>query len=466
MLPPPLLCLLFASLVAAQTTAVLSLNALVSISPTNLPSPPTFSLPASAQLAISIAVCSGNTTTSLPRFWVTNDTSTGTPSSAGGDNVFEIVLDAGLGSWTGVGTVGGLLAVENAGQTFFEIGVSTGTPIHQHLDDLPFLGDTTSNEALLFSPIFANRTISKPTYPQYNLPPANSTAIVAPVSPNVTLVISPTSSNLAAVPQTGCRLRTALTSGNQLSEGSWLLNETEWRSQWLVAGLLPSTNYTIFVIQNNTSVSGPIYMVTKSPAFQCPLVHSLPYCPSVSYAVPLAPPTGPSPAYDATTIPSNISGTIIEYMTNFTATLLTFPCGRDLYSPLKSCADCQTAYRKWLCSISFTRCSEPSTTTPQNSTSPGPTSALIPQPSNAPQRNPSIPPLQSAYTSLLPCLETCHAVDRACPNLLQFKCPVVRFNAAFSYGVGYVDSGEVGVQGQGSTGGAQDKWGNVWCNGS
>lgn len=41
--------------------------------------------------------------------------------------MFEIVLDAGLGSWTGVGTVGGLLAVENAGQTSFEIGVSTGS---------------------------------------------------------------------------------------------------------------------------------------------------------------------------------------------------------------------------------------------------------------------------------------------------------------------------------------------------
>lgn len=196
-------------------------------------------------------------------------------------------------------------------------------------------------------------------------------------------------------------------------------------------------------------------------------MHSLPYCPSVSYAVPLPPPPNPSPAYDATTLSTNISDPIIEYMTNFTTTLQTFACGRDMYSPLQTCADCQTAYRKWLCSVSFTRCSEPAPNSNSNS-SPTPTalSALVPQPSNATQRNPNLPQLQSAYTSLLPCLETCNAADRACPHFLMFKCPVVRFNAASSYGVGFMDSGEVGVQGQGSTGAAQDRWGNVWCNGS
>lgn len=137
-------------------------------------------------------------------------------------------------------------------------------PIHQHLNDLPFLGDTTSNEALLFSPVYAGYTKNQPQYPQYNLPPANLTKPTAPASPNATLIISPTSSNLAAVPQTGCRLRTAQSSGNQVSEGSWLLDENGWRSQWLVGGLLPSTNYTVFVVQGNTTVSGPIYILTKS----------------------------------------------------------------------------------------------------------------------------------------------------------------------------------------------------------
>lgn len=147
-------------------------------------------------------------------------------------------------------------------------------------------------------------------------------------------------------------------------------------------------------------------------------------------------------------------------MTNFTTTLLTFACGRDMYSPLQSCADCQNAYRKWLCSVSFTRCSEPS------GGSAAPLSALVPQATDASPRNPNISAFGSSYLSLLPCLETCTAVDRACPHFIGFRCPVVRFNAATSYGIGFIDSGEVGVQGQGTVGAAQDMWGNVWCNGS
>lgn len=208
-------------------------------------------------------------------------------------------------------------------------------------------------------------------------------------------------------------------------------------------------------------------------AFSCPLVHSLPYCPSVSYAVPLPQPPNANPSYDTTTLPNSVTSPLLQYMNNFTTTLLTFACGRDMYSPLQSCADCQTAYRKWLCSVSFTRCSEASPGSANTSTSPQatgtaqrPLSALVPQATNASARNSNLPASGSPYTSLLPCIETCTLVDRACPSFIGFKCPVIRFNAATSYGVGFIDSGKDGVQGQGSTGTSQDIWGNVWCNGS
>ena len=41
--------------------------------------------------------------------------------------------------------------------------------------------------------------------------------------------------------------------------------------------------------------------------------------------------------------------------------------------------------------------------------------------------------------------------------------PPPRFNAAASYGVGYVDSGHEGGEKDGVVGSAQDRWGNVWC---
>ena len=225
--------------------------------------------------------------------------------------------------------------------------------------------------------------------------------------------------------------------------------------------------------QNPASLSFPCLRLplTLHPAsFPCPLVHSLPYCPSTAYAVPLPPLPAPAFGYDATSLPDTISSPLLQYMTNFTTMLTTFACGRDLYSPLQTCADCQTRYRTWLCSVSFPRCSETAPVDDSLSASVGttaqvPLSALQPQPSGSPSRNPSFPDASYDYTTLLPCLETCNAVDRACPYFLGIKCPTTKFNAAASYGVGFIDSGKVGEMGNGMTGVAQDRWGNVWCNG-
>lgn len=126
MLPQTLLIfLLDAALVAAQVGKTLSLNSLALFTPQSLPNPPIFTLPSSDVLAVSVAVCSGNSQSGLPRFFVTNDTSTGTPSSNGGTNVFEILLNEGMGNWTGFGGNGGLLAMENGGKVSFEIGVTS-----------------------------------------------------------------------------------------------------------------------------------------------------------------------------------------------------------------------------------------------------------------------------------------------------------------------------------------------------
>ena len=170
-----------------------------------------------------------------------------------------------------------------------------------------------------------------------------------------------------------------------------------------------------------------------------------------------------------------MSETIIAYFSNFTTTLSTLACGRDHYSPLVSCADCQAAYRTWLCTVSFPRCTEASSNLTSTSSSSAPVSgpsdgaqspmaAIQSVQANAAPRNPALPAFASAYDALLPCLETCNAADRACPAFLGFKCPLPQFTAASSYGVGFVDSGESGQWGHGSTGVAQDVWGNVWCN--
>ncbi|KAI0781647.1 stretch-activated Ca2+-permeable channel component-domain-containing protein [Irpex lacteus] len=474
MLPLTLLLYIYAQVSHAQQT--LSLDKVFNFTATSLPNPPIFSLPpAHANVSISVALCASSA--SQPRFFVTNDTSITQPGEedVADGNAFEISLQDGFGAWSGIVNDGGFLAISGAVQVPIEC--ITG-PLHEILDALPFLGDTTSNSALVFShPLsYSNTTHTEdPTYPNYVLPPANiSIPQGAPALPiDATVFVAPTtSSDLGSLPRTGCAIRAAKLKDSQRIDarptpdnGLWLRDSAGWRWQWLLAGLTPLTNYTTYVVENGTKVSGPINFVTKSGSFSCNIVHSLPYCPSVNYAVPIGAPPFPARLYNDQNLPSEITDPLLETLTNFTVSLSTSACGRDYYSPLVSCADCQRAYRTWLCSIWFTRCSEAAPSAQSSTDTPAATSALQVQPASATPRSPGLPPFSSDYTALLPCLETCTAADRACPYFLGFKCPLPKFTAQKSYGVGYIDKGEEGVKGKGSTGIAQDRWGNVWCNG-
>ncbi|KAI0031091.1 stretch-activated cation channel Mid1 [Vararia minispora EC-137] len=484
------------------TRTQLSLNVPLALS-TNASStsPRLFGLPAAQNLSVSVALCAS--TTSSLQFFVSNDSSVTTPGPGGGSDVYQIELrNDGFGNWTGVVAQGaGTLAVYNLGSSdSLQIGASDSGPLFDHIADaadaLPLFGDTTSNQALLFSPVFAAASIADPSYPNYTLPspqePFSSASPPPADAQPYTLLISPTtpptgSQSLANVPQTACALRRAAVdrvNGTLASAQSWLRGPEGWRTEWFVEGLVPNTNYTAYAIRGGI-VGGPSYFVTKSGSFSCPILHSLPYCPSIAHAVPLPFPSSAS-SYTSATLSSNISTLLLEAVANFTTALTTFACGRDLYSPLQSCADCRRAYQRWLCSVSFPRCAEfpPSSTSSSSSSSsstlstsatatngsqtPTPALTVIPASATPTRGIATLPVFSSQYTQLLPCYETCTAADRACPSFLGFKCPVPRFNADASYGVGYVDGG-LGLEdipGAGIPGVTQDQWGNVWCDSS
>ncbi|KAJ6577432.1 stretch-activated cation channel Mid1 [Mycena capillaripes] len=451
MLPAALLLLLNAALAAAQTRKSLSIGTVIS------EAAPFYTIPSGPQLAISIALCAGTTDTPVPRFFVTNSSSDASPGPGGGDNVFEIVLDQGHGNWTGAFPSGGVLGVvPDAAQIPFEVGVSDGVPIHQVMSAGALLGDTTATQAILFSPPFSPPDVQDPKYPNYTLPAAIP-SIPAPPSPppeNYTLIVSPTSNALPSMQQTACMISKQKSTGFVANETLWLRDSSGWRTEWFMTGLTAKTNYTAYVILDTYKVSKPMYFTTKSSTFSCSLVSHLPYCPSIAYAVPLPPPPAPQATYDSANLPASLAGPLLTTLTNFTTTLTTFACGRDFYSPLVSCADCQRAYRTWFCAVSLSRCADTDT---------APSSAALLKSQSPTTRNAGFPSGNS-FTQLLPCLETCTATDRACPNFLGFRCPLPRFNANQSYGVGFVDSGADGVQGGGKTGTWADDYGNVWCN--
>lgn len=143
-----------------------------------------------------------------------------------------------------------------------------------HTDDvaLPLLGDTTSNQVLIFSPAFAPPPHIEPSYPNYTLPSANQTFPAQPADPpDFQMFIAPTTSfGSAGIPRTGCAMKAASTQTGmfmvtaQQSEGLWLRDNSGWRWQWVVQGLTPSTNYTAFAVLDGTKVSDEIMFVTKS----------------------------------------------------------------------------------------------------------------------------------------------------------------------------------------------------------
>ena len=478
-----------------------------------------YSIPANnlTPLSLTFALCSLSSGTSPPRISITN---TGNEDSQPNTNHDSQVVnfEHGLAAFSSHFMLGGILTIDNPSGLSLEIGLSSSSPIHQTNPSLPVLGDTTSSQAILFSyPVVPfttkypfNPTI--PSFPNYTFPAANMSQPPLPQDAaisnnNVSLVILPTSSSSSDIPQTGCYLSSQSSAGTLASSSLWARDSSGFRFQYFISGLSPQTNYTAFLVNSSTSttrsISGPIYFTTKSSSFPCTLTHSLPFCPSITYAIPLdAPPVPPASlnfsSYTSENLPSSITSPLLSYFANFTTVLSTFPCGREAYSPIVTCTDCELEYRKWLCSISFPRCSEPPPSlspswspAPPDPSATGippqqnplslqhpspPLPALLPlTPPNSHPRNPFFPTTnlsQSTSTTyaVLPCIEQCYAVDRSCPPFLKFKCPSARSNAGFSYALGYIDkigsdgrhAGSKG-KGKGRTGEAQDRWGNVWC---
>lgn len=103
-----------------------------------------------------------------------------------------------------------------------------------------------------------------------------------------------------------------------------------------------------------------------------------------------------------------------------------------------------------------------------------PASALLTHPTSLPPRNPAFPSfpfpppssrrlrssLDVPFTLLQPCVELCTEVDRMCPSVMGFRCPLRMFGGGRRYAFGYEDwvrgvdgsgRGGVNVGGVGST---------------
>lgn len=382
-------------------------------------------------------------------------------------------------------------------------------PLSSVLSTSLLLGDTTSNQVLLFSPLLLPAPQSQPTYPNYTFPPARLDPPSLPefTLPTIDLIVIPTSSSptLQGLDQSHCAIRAANVSTGGLAQGTrnMVVNATtEWsaiggiegyRTYWVLGGLLPGTNYTAWYTDGEENISQPIWFRTKQckylsfplqfipyrrnqtlirtlASFPCQLVLPNEYCPSIGYAAPLEPNSTAilSSSAPLTTFPDPIITLLTSSLDSFATTLSTKACGRDFYSHVSSCFDCHTSYRDWICRNLVPRCADPSLIESLAPDIIPPRNIQVPLSTTTSPRGVTTSPISPTYgyDQLLPCLGVCNRVDRTCPAFVEFTCPHRGVNANETYGFFGQDDG----RGDGSSSSetiarASDKWGNSWCNG-
>jgi calcium channel MID1 len=147
---------------------------------------------------------------------------------------------------------------------------------------------------------------------------------------------------------------------------------------------------------------------------------------------------------------------------NFQKVLAQVPCettSSAQYSLARTCADCDAAYKSWLCSTSIPRCTDFTSTKswlqPRGLGQPFPNgtflSAAVLAYANQTaaingSRNSSIDVFVAPgpYKEVLPCDEICYSLVQSCPASMGFNCPQpgnVAYN--ISYGTKPLGSGDV-----------------------
>lgn len=178
--------------------------------------------------------------------------------------------------------------------------------------------------------------------------------------------------------------------------------------------------------------------------------------------------------------------TISPIMDNFNTTLSTFPCEGDLrklqgmYSPVRTCSQCLSAYRSWLCSIRMPRCTDYDDSSSNETDNDN--IRTFPRLSANTSRTPRLPEDAFPYSEIPPCIDVCAIVRASCPPLIAntFQCPLKEITLEQSYGTPFVEQ----ISFENVQGGddpsyiqtaldddednlatrAKDRYGNVQCN--
>ncbi|QLQ80859.1 hypothetical protein HG537_0E02140 [Torulaspora globosa] len=196
-----------------------------------------------------------------------------------------------------------------------------------------------------------------------------------------------------------------------------------YQEQFYVTGLNSSSTYVAYLTKrigkkgNLSDVGGVLfskqYFSTRG-SDACSLIFGLPFCYGVAYSVP-SPSKSPN---NKTAIAATYDKIAESLYANFSKALQIIPCDTEMdarYSPIRTCRDCATSYRNWLCAVTIPRCTDTASEY----------YAFRKKDDNRNDYlNNEIQPIADYY-EMLPCIDMCYAVARDCPSNFMFACPTV-----------------------------------------
>lgn len=186
--------------------------------------------------------------------------------------------------------------------------------------------------------------------------------------------------------------------------------------QFYVPNLNESSRYRAYLVAdfNGGSYGGAVYEpfeFTTMSSDACKLVYDLDFCDQVAY---LAPNDG-NRAMSGTELGQTYDDRAQMLYQNFSKALQQIGCDESdsgIFSPYRSCKDCATRYKDWLCAVTIPRCSTTNRTTYRHVAQGDNRNDWI---------NSEIDPLE--HYEVLPCLGVCQQLLSNCPSDFGFACP-------------------------------------------
>ncbi|KXN73026.1 hypothetical protein CONCODRAFT_83692 [Conidiobolus coronatus NRRL 28638] len=214
----------------------------------------------------------------------------------------------------------------------------------------------------------------------------------------------------------------------------------------VISDLSRDTTYEAILV-NNPSSSGqstfnPPVSLKTSKYSDCRLMNQLGFCDMVSYSVPI--PTHFITKGDNNQVTMDVEKAKKAYddyahdmYKKFENLIEQYDCDAHIYSPVRNCSDCKTAYKDWLCSMTFPRCSDEHHSTDETHSANA--NSIIAE-RDAHDKTKEFLPEElkevNPYYEVKPCIDLCYYVVQSCPVAFEFTCPEQKSTLNYTYGIG------------------------------